>query len=71
MGGIPVNTSLEKFINHENIKNLEKRLENPADEAQRQTLLMLLAEEIAKTQQLRKGRAEPEPKDTPDKGTRP
>jgi hypothetical protein len=51
MGGIPMN-ELEKFINDENIKNFQKQLENPADEVQRQTLLKLLAEEIAKSQQI-------------------
>jgi hypothetical protein len=56
---------LEKFINHENIKNFKKRLEAPADEAQRQTLLKLLAEEIAKSRQLRKDEAEPKAKRTP------
>ena len=47
---------MEKFINRENIKNLKKRLEAPADEVQRQTLQKLLAEEMAKSQQLREGR---------------
>jgi hypothetical protein len=56
MGGIPMN-ELEKFINHENIKNFKKRLENPADEVQRQTLLKLLAEEIAKSQQIEERRS--------------
>jgi hypothetical protein len=55
MGGIP----MERFINRENIKNFKKRLEAPADEVQRRTLLKLLAEEIVKSQQLRKGDAEP------------
>ena len=66
-----MNESLEKFINHENIKNFKKRLEAPADEVQRQTLLKLLAEEIAKSQQSGEGDAEPKAKGTPDKGTRP
>ena len=57
--------SLEKFINHENIKNFTKRLEAPADEVQRQTLLKLLAEEIAKSRQLREDEAEPKAKRTP------
>jgi hypothetical protein len=70
MGGIPMNRSLVKYINHENIKNFKKRLEAPADEVQRQTLLKLLAEEIAKSQQLREGQAEPKAKGIRDKGTR-
>ena len=43
----------ESFIHSENIKNFTKRLESPTDEAQRKTLLMLLAEENAKAQELR------------------
>jgi hypothetical protein len=70
MGGIPMDRSLEEFINHENIKNFKKRLEAPADEGQRQTLLKLLAEEIAKSQQLRQSEAEPKAKGTREKGTR-
>jgi hypothetical protein len=62
MGGIPMKRSLEKYINRENIKNLKKRLEAPADEVQRQTLLQLLADEIIKSQQLKKAE---------DKGTQP
>lgn len=46
---------MEKFINRENIKIFKQRLEAPADEAQRQTLLKLLADEEAKSQQLNKG----------------
>ena len=66
-----MNRSLDKYINQQNIKNFKKRLEAPADEVQRQTLLKLLAEEIAKSQQLRKGEDEPKTKGTADKGTRP
>jgi hypothetical protein len=52
MGGVPMNRSLEEFINRENIKNFRKRLKAPADEVQRRTLLKLLAEEEAKARQL-------------------
>jgi hypothetical protein len=62
MGGIPMKRSLEKYINRENIKNLKKRLAAPADQVQRQTLLKLLADEITKSEQLRKAE---------DKGTQP
>ena len=48
---------MEKFINRENIKIFKRRLKTPADEAQRQTLLKLLAEEQAKSQQLSEGKA--------------
>jgi hypothetical protein len=44
---------MKKFINRENIKIFKQRLEAPADEAQRQTLVKLLAEEEAKSEQLR------------------
>jgi hypothetical protein len=44
---------MEKFISRENIKIFKQRLEAPADEAQRQTLLKLLAQEEAKSEQLR------------------
>jgi hypothetical protein len=47
-------TSVERFINRENIKNFKKRLEGPINEAQRKTLLALLAEEEAKAEQLAK-----------------
>jgi len=53
LGGIP----MEKFINRENIKIFKQRLEATTDEAQRQTLLTLLAEEKAKSQQLSEGEA--------------
>jgi hypothetical protein len=46
---------MEKFITRENIKIFKQRLEAPADEAQRQTLLKLLAQEEAKSQQLNEG----------------
>jgi hypothetical protein len=66
MGGIPMNRSLQKFIHEENIKNFKKRLEAPVDEAQRQTLLKLLAEEVAKSEQLDQGNAaELKAKETP------
>ena len=44
---------MERFINRENIKIFKQRLEAPADEAQRQTLLKLLGQEEAKSEQLR------------------
>jgi hypothetical protein len=50
-----------EFITRENIKIFKQRLEAPADEAQRQTLLKLLAQEEAKSQQLNEGH---EPKKT-------
>ena len=46
---------MEKFINRENIKIFKQKLKAPADEAQRQTLLKLLAQEEAKSQQLNEG----------------
>jgi hypothetical protein len=49
-----MDTSLEKFITDENIRNFRKRLEAPTDEAQRATLLRLLAYEEAKAEQLAK-----------------
>ena len=49
--------SVEKFIHVENIKNFMKRLESVTDEAQRKTLLTLLAEEEAKAKQAREGEA--------------
>jgi hypothetical protein len=39
---------VESFIRRENIKNFKKRLEASTDDAQRKTLLSLLAEEKAK-----------------------
>ena len=45
-------TSIESFIQSENIKNFKKRLESPTDAAQRETLLTLLAEETAKAERL-------------------
>jgi hypothetical protein len=44
-----MDTSLEKFITDENIKNFRKRLEAPTDE-----LLRLSAQEEAKAEQLAK-----------------
>jgi hypothetical protein len=44
-------TSVERFINNQNIKNFRKRLEAPIDETQRATLQRLLAEEEAKAEQ--------------------
>jgi hypothetical protein len=43
---------VEKFIHRENIKNFSKRLETATDDAQRKTLLTLLAEEKAEAEQL-------------------
>lgn len=42
------------FINRENIKNFKKRLKTETDDAKRKTLLSLLAEEVAKAEQLAK-----------------
>jgi hypothetical protein len=47
-------TSVERFINSENIKNFKKRLEASTDGAQRETLQRLLAEEEARAAQLAK-----------------
>jgi hypothetical protein len=47
-------TPVESFIHNENIKNFKKRLEATTDDAQRKTLLTLLAEEEAKAAQLTK-----------------
>lgn len=44
--------SVERFVNRTNLKNLQKQLERTTDEAQRRTLLALLAEEEAKAKQL-------------------
>ena len=44
-------TSLESFIHRENIKLFKKQLADPTKEAQRKTLLRLLAEEEAKDEQ--------------------
>ena len=44
---------VESFIHRENIKNFTQRLEAPTDDAQRKTLLTLLAEEKAKAEHLR------------------
>lgn len=49
--------SVEKFIHVENIKNFKKRLESVTNEAQRKTLLTLLAEEEAKAKQAGEGEA--------------
>jgi len=59
MGDAP----MKRFISRENIRIFKKRLVAPADEAQRQTLLKLLAEEEAKSVELVKG--EPDPKSRP------
>ena len=40
-------TPVENFIHNENIKNFRKRLEAPTDDAQREMLVRLLAEEEA------------------------
>jgi hypothetical protein len=42
--------SVESFIHRENIKNFKKRVEASTDDAQRTTLLRLLAEEKAKAE---------------------
>jgi hypothetical protein len=47
-------TSVESFIQSENVKNFKKRLEASTDEAQRRVLLTLLAEERAKAEPLAK-----------------
>ena len=47
-----MNTSVERFIQSENIKSFKKRLETPTDDAQRKTLVMLLAAEEARAKQL-------------------
>jgi hypothetical protein len=47
-------TSVERFINSENIKNFKKRLEASTDGAQKETLQRLLAEEEARAAQLSK-----------------
>jgi hypothetical protein len=44
-------TPIEHFIHRENIKFFKERLAAPTDEAQRKTLLTLLAEEEAKGEQ--------------------
>jgi hypothetical protein len=60
-------TSVERFINRENIKNFRKRLDQGlVDDAQRETLLALLAEEEAKAEQLaRQAENDDEPDSTP------
>jgi hypothetical protein len=40
-----MNTTVESFVHRENIKNFRKRLQAVTDDAQRKTLLTLLAEE--------------------------
>jgi hypothetical protein len=52
--------SVEKFANRESIKGLKRQLERTTDEAQRKTLLALLAEEEAKREQL-SNEADPDP----------
>ena len=49
---------VESFIHRENIKNFTQRLEAPTDDAQRKTLLTLLAEEKAKAEPLKAGAAD-------------
>ena len=66
-----MNRSLEKYINSENIKDFTKRLEACADERQQHTLRKLLAEEIAKSQKLRKDKAAEKAQEVRGKGTRP
>ena len=44
--------SLEWFIHNENIKIFKERLDGATDDAQRKTLLTLLAEEEVKAEQL-------------------
>lgn len=52
---------VEKFVHEENIKLFRKRLEATTDEAQRKTLMKLLAEEEAKAARLaREAKADPE-----------
>jgi hypothetical protein len=45
-------TPVERFIHSENIKNFKKRLESATDDAQRKTLLTLLAEEEVRAPRL-------------------
>jgi hypothetical protein len=56
---------MEKFVNRENINIFKRRLKDPADEAQRQTLLKLLAEEEAKSRLLSESEAKPKTKRSP------
>ena len=49
-----MSSSVASFIHRENIRNFKKRLEEATDDAQRKTLLALLAEEEAKAAQLEK-----------------
>ena len=53
-------SSVERFIQRENIKKFKKRLEAAIDEGQRKTLLALLAEEEAKAVRLDKAQADDE-----------
>ena len=53
-------SSVERFIQRENIRNFKKRLEASTDEGQRKTLLALLAEEEAKAVRLDKAQADDE-----------
>ena len=53
-------SSVERFIQRENIRNFKKRLEAATDEGQRKTLLALLAEEEAKAVRLDKAQADDE-----------
>jgi hypothetical protein len=55
---------MDRFINKENIKNFKKRLENPKDEEQRETLVRLLAEEQAKSERLANGKDQLRSRDT-------
>jgi hypothetical protein len=47
-----MSSSVERFIQRENIRNFRRRLEAATDEGQRKTLLALLAEEEAKAVRL-------------------
>ena len=60
-----MSSSIERFIQRENIRNFKKRLEAAADEAQRKTLLALLAEEEAKAVRLDKAQADDEATQSP------
>jgi hypothetical protein len=57
---VRMSSSVERFIQRENIRNFKKRLEAATDEGQRKTLLALLAEEEAKAVRLDKAQADDE-----------
>ena len=63
-------SSVERFIQRENIRNFKKRLEAATDEGQRKTLLALLAEEEAKAVRLDKAQADDEATQSPKAGSR-